>query len=147
MMVSDTWFSEIESTIFTHLEYRLVERFNAPFPQLKCTTSSQNETISNIADFPTLYVHMLPPVETGNDLLNEDVIALRVTFELQIYSDKSESECVKIMNQCILEMKKLHFNITMFPDPQTINKKYLAIARFTRLVASGDQDIVLNYSE
>lgn len=141
-MISETWFSEIESTIFTLLQYVLVEQIGAPYPTLNCTTSSQNESLENVDDFPALYVHLLPPVEMGNDLYNEDIAALRATLELQVFSDESESECRQIMNACIREMKKLHFNISMFPDPQTSDKKYFAIARFTRIVASGDTDIV-----
>ena len=141
-MVSETWYSEIESTIFTLLQYVLVEKLSAPYPTLNCTTSSQNESLENVDDFPALYVHLLPAVEMGNTLVNEDVSAVRATFELQVFSDNSESECREIMNACILEMKKLSFNISMFPDPQTQEKKYFAIARFTRVIGSGDLDIV-----
>lgn len=141
-MISDTWYSEIESTIFTLLQYVLVEKDDAPYPTLNCTTSSQNESLENVDDFPALYVHLLPPMEMGNDLHNEDVTAIRATLELQVFSDQSENECRQIMNACIREMKKLHFNISMFPDPQTADKKYFAIARFTRVIAGGDADIV-----
>ena len=141
-MVSETWYSEIESTIFTLLQYVLVEKDGAPYPTLNCTTSSQNETLENVDDFPALYVHLLPLIELGNDLLNEDVNAVRATLELQVFSDDSERECREIMNVCIKEMKKLHFNISMFPDPQTQSKKYFAIARITRVIGGGDSDIV-----
>lgn len=141
-MVSETWYSEIESTIFTLLQYVLVEKLYAPYPTLNCTTSSQNESLENVDDFPALYVHLLPAVEMGQELVNEDVVAIRATIELQVFSDESESQCREIMNACILEMKKLHFNISMFPDPQTQDKKYFAIARFTRVIGGGDSDIV-----
>ena len=141
-MVSDTWFSEIESTIFTHLSYRLVERVGAPYPELNCTTSSQSESLENVDDFPAIYIHLLPPLEMGNDLTNETVNALNVTMELQVFSDDSEDQCRKIMATAIQEMKLLHFNVNMFPDPQTNDKKYFAIARFSRIVGNGDMDIV-----
>ena len=141
-MISETWYSEIESSVFTLLQFVLVEKEDAPYPTLNCTTSSENESLENVDDFPALYVHLLPPLEIGNDLFNEDVTALRATVELETFSDKSENECRQIMNACIREMKKLHFNISMFPDPQTVDKKYFAIARFTRVVAGGDADIV-----
>lgn len=141
-MISDNWYSEIESTIFTLLQYVLVEQASAQFPSLNCTTSSQNESLENIDDFPALYVHLLPLLEVGNDLYNMDVTAVRATVELQVYSNVSETECMKIMNVCISEMKKLRFNVSMFPDPQTTNKKYFALARFTRVIAGGDADIV-----
>lgn len=141
-MISETWYSEIESTIFTLLQYVLVEKEDAPYPALNCTTSSQNESLENVDDFPALYVHLLPPIELGQTLLNEDVTAVRATIELQVFSNESEGECREIMNACIKEMKKLHFNIPMFPDPQTQDKKYFAIARFSRVIAGGDSDIV-----
>ena len=142
-MVSETWYSEIESTIFTLLQYVLVEKVDAPYPSLNCTTSSQNESLENVDDFPALYVHLLPPLEMGQTLTNEDVSAIRATFELQVFSDQSENECRDIMNACIKEMKKLRFNIPMLPDPQTADKKYFAIARFSRVIGNGDTDIVL----
>lgn len=141
-MISDVWFSQIESTVYTLLQYDLVDKAYAPFPNLNCTTSSENESLEGISDFPALYIHMLPSQEVGNTLYNGDIPALRVTFELQVFSNKSESECTKIMNACIMEMKKLYFTVSMFPDPQTSDKKYFAIARFTRIIAGGDADIV-----
>ena len=141
-MVSETWFSEIESTIYTILHYKLTYVEDAPFPYLNCTTSSQSESLDGVSDFPTLYIHMLSPTEQGNDLTNEDVPAIKATFDLQVFSDTSEEECRKIMNACILEMKKLRFKVSMFPDPQTTDKKYYAVARFNRIIASGDSDLV-----
>lgn len=140
-MISDTWFSEIESSIVTTLEYNLVLKDSAPFPNLNCTTSSQNESLEGVNDFPALYVHMLAAPEVGNTLDNTEISAIRATFELQVYSNKSEGECRKILNACILEMKKLHFNTTI-PDPQSAGGKYFALARFTRIIAGGDKDIV-----
>ena len=141
-MVSETWYSEIESTILTHLQYRLTERFDAPYPALNCTTSSQTESVEDVKDFPTLYVHMLSPVEAGNDLTNATVNAVNATFDLQVFSDKSEDECRKIITTVIQEMKSLHFSVPMFPDPQTSNKKYFAITRMSRIIASGDSELV-----
>lgn len=141
-MVSDTWYAEIESTIFTYLQYHLVEKEDAPFPMLNCTTSSQSESIEDIVEFPTLYVHLLPPVEIGNNLENKDVPAIRASFELQVFSNKSETECRKLITACIQLMKSLSFNIPLLPDPQTSAKKYFAITRCSRVIASGDSDIV-----
>ena len=141
-MVSDTWFSEIESTIFTILQYILVDKSDAPYPSLKCTTSNKNESVEGVATFPTLYIHMLQPVAIGDDLTNETINAVRATFELQVFSNKSETECRKIMNACILEMKKLHFNTPLLADPQSSNGVYYAIARFSRVIASGDVELV-----
>ena len=141
-MVSDTWYSEIESTLFTKLQYALADRIEAPFPNLYCTTSSQNESIENVDDYPTLYIHLLSPMEMGQTLKNTDVVAVRATIELQVFSDQSETECRRIITAAIQELKALHFTVSMFPDPQTKDKKYFAITRLTRIIANGDKDIV-----
>lgn len=141
-MISETWYSEIESTIYTILQWKLVSKEDAPFPYLNCTTSSENESLEGVSDFPALYVHLLPPLEVGQDLTNESVNAINATFEMQVYSNKSETQCTKIMNAVIKQMKALHFNISMFPDPQSSEKKYFAIARFNRIIAGGDKEIV-----
>lgn len=136
----DNWVAEIESDVFTYMQALLVEKSDAPFPQLTCTTSNQNESIDGVSDFPTLYIHLLSPIEIGNDLENEDVSGVRATFELQIYSLKPD-ELNKILSACVRIMKHLRFNVNMFPDPQVANKKYFAIARFSRVMSKGE----LNY--
>lgn len=136
----DSWVSQIESDVSTYIQYQLIERVDAPFPSLTITTSNQNESVEGVSDFPTVYVHLLPPVELGNDLYNEDVAAVRATFELQIYS-LNQTECKDITDACIRIMKHLRFNVPMFPDPQTVDKKHFAIARFSRVLGNGE----LNY--
>lgn len=138
-MVSPTWFAELESQIFTTLQYELKTKTDAPFPTLNCTTVSQLEAPSK---FPTMYVHELPAAETGQDLTNETVNALYATFEVQVYSNKSENEVKKILAAVTLEMKKLRFNVQAFPDPSTVDKISSGVARYGRIIASGDVDIV-----
>lgn len=142
-MVDEIWYSKIESYILTILKYELVQKLLAPFPNLTCTTSNQEESLEFVGDFPTMYVHMLPPYEEGRDLTNETVNGINCTFELVVYSDKSEKECRNIITAGIQQMKKLHFNVETFPDPRTSDKKYIAIARLNRVIASGDRELVL----
>lgn len=139
----DNWVSEIESDVFTYLEYLLTSKGTSPFPELTCSTSSQNDNVEGVATFPTLYVHVLPPVEEGNDLDNEIIGAARVTVELQVFSNIDEKECRNIMDACIKIMKHLRFNIGLFPDPQKSNKTYFAVARFSRVLAKGELDYLI----
>lgn len=135
MSISDTWFAELESTIFTTVQYELKIKDGAPFPKLKCTTVSQSDKPS---EFPTLYLHELPEAELGQDLENRTVNAVRCTIETQVFSNKSETEVRKILSAVILVMKGLRFNVTMFPDPDTRNGIAVGIARFSRVIGSGD---------
>ena len=141
-MVDEAWYDKIESYILTILKYELVQKLLAPFPKLTCTTSNQEESLDLVGDFPTMYVHMLPPYEVGRDLTNDTVNGINCTFELTVYSDKSEKECRQIITAGIQQMKKLHFNVETFPDPRTSDKKYIAITRLNRIIASGDKELV-----
>lgn len=133
--MSSTWFSQIESTVFTYLQYQLRNKILAPFPDLNCTTKSQSTTPSV---FPTLYIHDLSPVEQAQDLENDEVNAVLATIEIQVFSNRSENETKQIISAAIGLMKDAHWNITMFPDPQTRDKVSYAIARFRKLVTENN---------
>lgn len=132
--MKEDWFSKIESTVFTTISYMLTERTGAPFPKLKCTTVSQNE----ITTFPTLYIHELQPIEAGMDLTNETVNAVLSTMEIQVWSNVSELDCRNILSAAIIEMKRLGYNVTMFPNVTTDSKIRWGVARFRRMIGNGD---------
>ena len=133
-MFKEDWFSKIESEVFTQVSYMLSERKDAPFPKLKCTSVSQNE----ITSFPTLYLHELQPVEAGMDLTNESVNAVLCTIEIQVWTNTTELDCKNILTAAILEMKRLGFNVTMFPSVTTDSKIRWGVARFRRMIGNGD---------
>ena len=133
--MADTWYSQIESTVFTYVNYMLKGKQQAPFPKLNCTTKNQD---ANPSVFPTLYLHILTPIEQAQDLENDEVNAVLATMEIQVFSNESENETNKIMAMAISAMKSLQWNVTMFPDPQTNGKVSTAIARFRKLVVQRD---------
>ena len=130
----DNWYSEIESTILTRLSYMLAERQDAPYPSLVVTSANQNQ----VTAFPTLYIHELEPVEAGQDLVNQSINAVISTFEAQVWTNETEIECRKILADVISEMKGMRFNVTAFPNVQTDNKIAWGVARFRRMIGSGD---------
>ena len=133
--MANTWFSQIESTVLTYIQYVMKDKSGAPYPKLNCTTKSESTTPS---EFPTLYLHNLTPIEQGQDLENDEVNSVLATIEIQVFSNKSEDEANKIMTTAISFMKSLRWNVTMFPDPQTNDKISYCIARFRKLVTKND---------
>ena len=129
------WYANIESTIFTIVQYNLKTKKDAPYPDLKCTTASASETLSK---FPTLYLHELSPSESNQDLENNEINSILHSIEIIVYSNKSETEVRNIMASAIAEMKKLRYSVTLFPDPTTNNKISVAVARFRRTIARDD---------
>lgn len=133
-MVNEDWFSKIESTVFTQIEYMMTGCADAPFPGLHCTTKSQ----TTITNFPTLYLHELEPVERGQDLDNVTVNAVMSTIEIQVWANTTETDCKSILYKAITEMKRMRFNVIMFPSVTTSNKVAWGVARFRRMIGGGD---------
>ena len=87
--MADTWFSQIESKVLTYIQYMLKDKLLAPYPNLNCTTKNQNTT--PYTSFPTLYIHVLTPLEQAQDLENNEVNSVLATLEFQVFSNKSEA--------------------------------------------------------
>lgn len=130
------WYAQIESTVFTIVQYNLKTKKDAPYPDLTCTTASTSEIPSK---FPTLYLHELSPLEMGQDLENTDINSILHSVEIKVFSNKSEVEVRNIMASAISEMKKLRYSVTLFPDPTTTNKVSSAVARFRRAIGRDDK--------
>lgn len=127
----DDWFSKIQGKVFNQVQYMLKKTY----PSLKCTTKNENETP---ADFPTLYLHELQPLEVGQDLTNESVNAIRCTIEIQVWTNTTEADCRKIIASAVNEMKRFRFNISAMPIVQTNDKISWGVFRATRIIGNGD---------
>lgn len=138
-MPSATWFSEIESKVFSTVSYRLKRELRGKLSgTLKCTTDGASDSAPY---FPTWYLHELEPMETGQDLTNDFVNALIETIEVQVYT-KSKSECELIMDETVVQMKALHFDVTAMPIVMSNTNVFTGKARFRRVVGGGDSDII-----
>lgn len=134
--MADTWFSQIESKVLTYVQYMLKDKLLAPYPNLNCTTKNQNTT--PYTSFPTLYIHVLTPLEQAQDLENNEVNSVLATLEFQVFSNKSEDEANKIMTAAISCMKDERWNITLFPDPTTRDRISSCVTRFRKLLTKKD---------
>lgn len=124
-------FGSILNRVFTQVSYMLKKKY----ADLNCTTKGEN--IGN-AQFPTMYMHELPAVETANDLDNTTVNAILCTIEIQVFTKNDETMCKSIMNDAVMEMKRFRFNVTAMPIVETSETVSKGVARFRRMVGSGD---------
>lgn len=138
-MPNETWFSEIESKVFSTVSYRLKRELRGKLSgTLKCTTDGASDSAPY---FPTWYLHELEPMETGQDLTNVTVNAVIEVIEVQAYT-KSKSECQLIMDETVVQMKALRFNVSMMPLVTSNTNVFTGVARFRRIVGGGDSDII-----
>lgn len=129
-----TWFADIEDRVFTYNKYNLTKRDGAEFPSLFCTSDDLNDLPSS---FPALLVHEISQEETGQDLDNEDVNAVRSTFECRVFSETNE-ECKAISAAQSLLMKRLRFNAVSLPIFIMTRNIHVSIARYRRVIGAGD---------
>lgn len=124
------WYSQIESTVFTQLQYML----NKEYSSLTCKTTS--ETITP-ATFPTLYLHEVQE-ETGNDLTNEDVCAVNSTIYVRVWTNTTEADCRKILVSATEELKRFHYNIGNLPTTKITSKIAYGEIMARRVIGAGD---------
>ena len=132
----EDWFARIEPSVFTIFKTRMKE----DFPNAKYTTSNQDVREK---DFPCVYIREAEQQEWGNDLDNTSINAVRSVFRVQVYS-KTAAENRAIMTKAVLQMKQLRFNVESMPVYASERDKsvFLSNARFVRIIAGGDRDIV-----
>ena len=129
--MDNTWYSQIQSKVLTQIQYMMKKKY----PKLICTTKNENGIP---AKFPTLYLHELQPVESGQDLTNETVNAVFSTFEIVVWTNTTEDDCRKIMSEAVNQMKTMQFNIIAMPIVVTNDKISRGVMRCRRMIGSGD---------
>lgn len=89
------------------------------------------------AIFPFVYIHLLPPIELGNDLENDVINGAEVTFQIDVIDESSQSTVQEIMNECLRIIKTMRFTINQMPEFNfgSYNRQ---IARFKRVIGSDD---------
>lgn len=131
------WYMQIQSKVFTQVQYMMKKKY----PTLKCTTKNENGLP---ASFPTMFLHELEPIESGQDLTNESVNAVLSTIEIQVWTNTTETECRKIISEAVTQMKALQFNIIAMPVVQINDKIAWGTIRCRRMIGNGDK--IINHS-
>ena len=126
---------QLESIITTQLKVRVPKLTNNKFPNMSFT----NEVSDNTPTFPNVYIHELDPSEVGNDLENNQIHALRSTFQIEITTNTSKSDARIVANACVNAMKTLRYNLVSGPTPMKTNNLHRFIIRMRRIVANGDK--------
>lgn len=134
--MSETWFMKIEPSVFTIFKTRM----SGKFPDVFYTTANQDV---NERKFPCVFIREVEQVETGNDLDNVTINAVRSSFRVQVFS-KTAAENRSIMAEAVLQLKKMRFNVISMPVFASERDKsvFLSDARFSRIIGGGDRDIV-----
>ena len=91
------------------------------------------------AEFPTLFLHELAPVELGQDLTNETVNAILATIEIQVWTNTTEDDCRNIIADALNQMKLLKFNVPEMPLVEVSDRISWGVIRCKRTIGNGDE--------
>ena len=133
--MDNSWVMVLDSTFYTILDTKLDKKFKSTYPDLYITKALGNLPESK---FPTVYIHALPFSEAMSDLDGTSVNAVNVSYQIDVYSNKSQNDANKIMTEVINIVKSMRFSVNAFPEFSLSGGVYREVMRCTRLIGSGD---------
>lgn len=134
-MANNDWFYNLESKIFTILKTRITKNLKSKYPDIFCTRSGR---VNSEPVFPTVYIHELPGIETGEDLDNTGINAILETLQVDVTTNQSMQDCTWVMMEVMSQLKALRFNMTAMPTYLIEDNIYRGIVRARRLIGSDD---------
>ena len=129
------WAFELENKLYSLIKYKATKELIEDFPNITFTSTDK---ASEVATFPTVYIHELPAMEVGNDLSNETINAVLETIQVDVYTNSTQKDAKDVMMVIASIMKSLRFDIGMMPEFNNGSAYYRTTARFSRVIGSGD---------
>lgn len=129
------WYSDIEAKVFNIVKTRTSNEISGIY------WTSVSKTITE-SDFPCVYIYLVDSYETGEDISHDEVHAVRATFQIEVYSNKSKNEARKIIDEICAQFKALRFSISTIPNFSADGNVHIGKARCRRIIGAGD-DIML----
>lgn len=125
----------IENIVFSRVKYDVSTNLKTKYPKIAFTTS---DTVVKDASFPTVYVHLLPAVEIGQDLEGKTINAGMFTFQIDVSDNQSQNRAKKVMDEIVASMKSMRFELVAFPEFQNSDSAFRSVARFRRVIGAGE---------
>ena len=127
------WYMMIPLMVFT----RIKQNFSQTIKDTYKMTDSNFSTVGSSkapAVFPFVYVNALPASEQGRDLQGTSVNGALFTFQIDVYSNKTQNEARKVMSEVTKVMKTMGFEIISIPSFEDTKDVHRMTARFRRLL-------------
>jgi hypothetical protein len=122
--------------VFTAINTRVVAKFKAKYPNINCGTSLKKQTTPK---FPYVQISKLQNSENARTFDN-GLNAITSGFQIEVYSNSSESICEEISNY-IADIMTGNMAYTMIGDPYPdydSTDEYRYIARYQRVIGKDD---------
>lgn len=132
------WYMMIPLKVFTEIKRGFSQTIKDKYGMTDKNFSTVGSS-DTPAVFPFVYVQTLPATEQGRDLIGTSVNGALFTFQVDVYSNKTQSDARKVMTEIVQIMKVLGFEITSMPSFQQANDVHRMTARFSRLIGANDK--------
>lgn len=125
----------IESQIFSLVKAKFPERVKKKYPDLNFTTSDKSATKPK---FPTVYIHLMEPQETGETLDGMYVNAVIATFQIDVSDNQNQARADEVAREILKVMKSMRFSAKPLPFHNNVGDVYRTTARYRRVIGAGD---------
>lgn len=125
----------IQTRVFSRIKNKFPTKLKTKYPDISFTTSDR---VADTAKFPTVYVHEMGGQEIADDLDGTTINAIRSTFQIEVYDNKSMNNAKEVMDSVVEIMKTMRYRVVTMPEFQTNSDVYRVVGRFRRVIASGD---------
>lgn len=130
------WTMDLDSKIYSIVKSKVSQKIKSKYADLNFTNvQSSTET----AKFPNVYIHMLPMVEQGQDLIGQTINAVLATVQVDVLTNTSQTDAKTVIYSVIDELKAMRFDITSMPEFTKENDIFHAVMRARRMIGSGDK--------
>lgn len=125
----------IESQIFSLVKAKFPDRVKKKYPDLNFTTSDKS---ASKPKFPTVYIHLMEPQETGETLDGLYVNAVIATFQIDVSDNQSQARSDEVAKEVLRIMKTMRFSAKPLPFHNNVGDVYRTTARYRRIIGAGD---------
>lgn len=133
-----SWASELEARIFTIVKSSLIDNgIMERYPTLRFVSPGKQYIPS---DFPTVWIREIQSIEVGKDLDGTSINAVSENIQVDVISRERQISR-NIMNEVVVEFKKLRFNMSFLPISTEDDLKSYCFARFNRTIGMSDSQI------
>ena len=132
------WYMKLPIEVFSRIKYGFSQKLKDTY---KMTDSNFSTVGSSKAPavFPFVYFNALPASEQGRDLQGTSVNGALFTFQVDVYSNKTQNEARKVMSEVTKVVKTMGFEIISMPSFESTQDVHRMTARFRRMFGANDK--------
>lgn len=131
------WYIMIPLMVFTKLKQNFSQKIKDKYSMTDKNFSTVGSS-DTPAVFPFVYFNSLPASEQGRDLEGISVNGALFSFQIDVYSNKTQSETRNVMKEVTRVMKSMGFEINPTPSFESTKEVHRMTARFRRSIDKND---------